>query len=396
MGGRSNQFPANSEIIIIGGGVIGLSISRALALRGVREVMVIEKGEFGREASWAAGGILAPQVEADAADDFLKLACASRDLYPEFARALLNESAIDIELDTTGTLYVAFTEAEEKDFHARFDWQRSQGLSIEWLQGEEARGLEPALSESVRCALRFPNDHQVENRRLCEALAISNRKLGTRLVDHCEVQKVRVDGGKIRGVETSKGFIEASVVVIAAGAWSSSVDPTANLQVEPMRGQMLCFRTEPKLMRHVIYSSRGYVIPRRDGRLIAGSTSEQVGFDKRVTEEGRAAISTMAAEIAPLVATLRPIDSWAGFRPRASDGLPVLGISTDIEGLCYATGHYRNGILLAPITGDLVADAIISGATSPLIAPFSPNRSSGPGSVQQSTRECFDTTEPVA
>jgi glycine oxidase len=373
--GRSNQVPANPEIVIIGGGVIGLSIARALALRGVRDVTVIEKGEFCREASWAAGGILAPQVEADASNDFLALACASRDMYPQFAKALLDESGIDIELDTTGTLYVAFSEAEEREFRARFDWQRGEGLSIEWLNGEAARGLEPALSEGVRCALRFPNDYQVENRRLCEALEISNRKLGTLLFDHCEVQNVRVDGGKVRGVETAKGFIGASAVVIAGGAWSSAVDPIPKLQVEPVRGQMLCFRPEPQLTRHVIYSSRGYLIPRRDGRLLAGSTSEHVGFDKRVTEEGLKAISSMAAEIAPLVATLRPVDSWAGFRPRASDDLPVLGTSTKIDGLCYATGHYRNGILLTPITGALLADAIISGVTSPIIAPFSPNRS---------------------
>jgi len=395
MAARFNQGPTKSEIAIVGGGVIGLSIARALALRGVREVAVIEKGEFGREASWAAGGILAPQVEADAANDFLALACASRDMYPQFAKALLDESAIDIELDTTGTLFVAFTTAEEREFRARFDWQRGEGLSVEWLDGEEARGLEPALSECVRCALRFPNDYQVENRRLCEALVISNRKLGTRLFDHSEVQSVRVDGSKVRGVETSKGLIEASAVVIAAGAWSPAVDPTANLQVEPVRGQMLCFSTEPKLIRHVVYSSRGYLIPRRDGRLLAGSTSEHVGFDKSITEEGRQTISSMAAEIAPSVAALVPIDSWAGFRPRASDDLPVLGISSEIDGLCYATGHYRNGILLAPITGELVADSIISGSNSRLIAPYSPNRSGVLGSVRQSVRECFDTTEHV-
>jgi glycine oxidase len=139
---------------------------------------------------------------------------------------------------------------------------------------------------------------------------------------------------------------------------------------------MLCFRIEPGTVRHVIYSSRGYLIPRRDGRLLAGSTSERTGFDKRVTEAGRAAVSSMAAEIAPLVARLSPVDAWAGFRPRASDDLPVLGFSAEIDGLCYATGHFRNGILLAPITGELVADAIISGATPALIAPFAPNRSS--------------------
>ena len=374
MAARFNQFPAKSEIIIIGGGVIGLSIARALALRGVRDVTVIEKGEFGCEASWAAGGLLAPQIEADSADDFLRLACASRDLYQDFARALLNETAIDIELDTTGTLYVAFTPEEEREFRCRFDWQRSEGLAVEWMEGDEARLIEPDLSQEVRCALRFPNDFQVENRRLIEALLVSNRKLGVQLIDHCLVNAIRVMAGKVCGVETAHGLAGGSAAVIAAGAWSSAIDPLAHLRLEPVRGQMLCFRPEQRNLRHVIYSSRGYLIPRRDGRLIAGSTSEHVGFDKQVTAEGVAAINSMAAEIAPLVATLPLVDSWAGFRPRTRDDLPVLGMSSEIDGLCYATGHYRNGILLTPITGELIAETLISKGVPPLMAPFSPDR----------------------
>jgi glycine oxidase len=374
MAARSNQFPTKSEIIIIGGGVIGLSIARALASRGADDVMVIERGEFGREASWAAGGILAPQVEADTADDFFRLARASRDLYPQFAEALLDETGLDIELDTTGTLYVAFRESEDSEFRARFDWQRSEGLAIEWLSGDEARALEPALSKNVRCALRFPNDFQVENRRLVEALLVSNRKLGVQLVEHCEVKAVRVSAGKVSGAETSFESVACDVAVVAAGAWTSTIDPAARLEIEPVRGQMLCFRPARPLVRHVIYSSRGYLIPRRDGRLIAGSTSERVGFDKRVTEQGVAEIKSMAIEIAPQVEILPLIDSWAGFRPRAPDDLPVLGRSPEIDGLFYATGHYRNGILLAPITGELMAEAIISKSVSPLVAAFSPGR----------------------
>jgi glycine oxidase len=168
--------------------------------------------------------------------------------------------------------------------------------------------------------------------------------------------------------------MSSRIAVMAAGAWTSTIEPTTGVDVEPVRGQMLCFKPEPALVRHVVYSSRGYLIPRRDGRLIAGSTSERVGFDKQVTREGITAIRSMAAEIAPQVATLRLVDSWAGFRPRAQDDSPVLGLSAEIDGLCYATGHYRNGILLAPITGALVAATIISKSDSPLIAPFSPNR----------------------
>ena len=368
------NLPVSADVVIIGGGVVGLSIARALRLRGLRDVTVIEKSDFGREASWAAGGILAPQVEADAPDDFFRLACASRDLYLEFANELKAESGLDVELDTTGTLCVAFTEEEEHEFRRRYDWQRREGFEVEWLGAGDARKLEPCLSEEARCALRFPNDFQVENRRLVEALILSNKKSAVRLIDHCAVNNLRIAGGKVHGVETSQGFINASSVVIAAGAWTSMIDPSRSIQVEPVRGQMLCFQAEPQIARHVIYSSRGYLIPRRNGRVLAGSTAEHVGFDKRVTDEGIHAIKSMACEIAPLMATLPLIDSWAGFRPRSHDDLPVLGMSSETDGVFYATGHYRNGILLAPITGQLIAETIISQNVFPLMAPFSPDR----------------------
>ena len=381
MTARLDQSPGKSEVIIVGGGVIGLSIARALALRGVREVTVIERGEFGREASWAAGGILAPQVEADTADDFFRLARASRDMYPAFAQALLDETGIDVELDTTGTLYVAFSVEEEAEFRRRYEWQKREQLNVEWLTGDEARGLEPALSGRVRCALRFPDDFQVENRLLVEALLLSNRRLGVHLIDNCTVRKLRVSHDRIYGVEISSQFIAANSVVIAAGAWSSSIDPSAALRVEPVRGQMLCFRAEDSFARHVIYSSRGYLVPRRNGRLLAGSTSERVGFVKAVTDEGLANIKAMAFEIAPQVASLPLVDSWAGLRPCSPDDLPVLGFSVEIEGLCYATGHYRNGILLAPITGELVAEALVSRSDSSLPRRFSPRRLQAVGHV---------------
>ena len=371
---QPNRFQENSEVVIIGGGVIGLAIARALARRGLRDVTVIERADFGREASWAAGGILAPQVEADAADELFQLAHASRDLYHEFAGELRSESGIDVELDTTGTLYVTFTEEQETGLGRRYRWQQSEGLEVEWLTREDVRAAEPCLSQDVRCALRFPNDFQVENRRLVEALLLSNRNSGIFLIDHCAANEISVAGGRVVGVETSRGFIGSKCVVLAAGAWSSMLDPAGILQVEPVRGQMLCFQNEPQMARHVIYGPRGYLIPRRDGRLLAGSTSEQAGFDKRVTEEGVARINAMAREITPRIVTLSLIDTWAGFRPRAQDDLPVLGQSAEVEGLWYATGHYRNGILLAPITAQLMAEAITSGRVPALIAPFSPDR----------------------
>ena len=372
----ANERPAN--VVIIGGGVIGLTIARALARRGVRDVMLIERGRPGAEASWAAGGMLAPQAEADHVDDFFRLARTSRDMYPDFANALREESGIDVELDTTGTLYLAFTQNDETELRLRYEWQRSEGLPVEWLTGDKARRLEPCISANVRCALRFPNDFQVENRRLVKALVIANQKLGVRLITECEVSTLRIERGKIRGVETSKGFVSAPIVVVAAGAWTSFISsPDTSSQpisIEPVRGQMLCFEAQPQVARHVIYSSRGYLVPRRDGRLLAGSTRELVGFDKSVTDDGVDGIKAMAFEIAPALTDLPIVDSWAGLRPRAKDDLPVLGPCEEIDGLFYATGHYRNGILLAPVTGELIAHAITEGVTSSIPETFSPNR----------------------
>lgn len=367
-----------ADVVIVGGGIIGLSIARELALRGLQKVTVIERGEFGKEASWAAGGILAPQVEADSPDEFFKLASASRDLYPRFVGALQAETGIDVQLEQTGTVYVGFTDEDEREMRRRFDWQTRAGLQVEWLAREDVRRLEPNISPHVRCALRFPDDWQVENRKLTEALVRANEKLGVQLIANCEIRSVRIENKRVTGIESETASIEAATVVIAAGAWTSEIRTlgtnSSAVQIEPLRGQMLCFQTDPPFTRHVIYSSRGYLVPRHDGRLLAGSTTEHVGFDKRVTDEGAAAIKSMAFEIAPRLESAAIMDSWAGFRPHAPDDLPVLGPAADTGGLFYATGHYRNGILLAPITAEIIAEAVVNRKSSPFLASFSPDR----------------------
>ena len=367
-----------AEVVIIGGGVIGLSIARALKQRGARDVMLIERAQPGTEASWAAGGILGPQLEADQDDAFFELACASRDLYPEFADSLREETGIDVELDLTGTLYLGFTKEDEEELSRRHQWQARRGFRVEWLTGDEARAVEPDVSGNIRCALRFPNDFQVENRKLVEALAAASEQSGVRLIRGCEGARIAIERGRVRGVETSVGFVAAHTVVLAAGAWTSLIDSPdvvlPSIEIEPVRGQMLCFQTAPQEFGHVLYTTRGYLVPRRDGRVLAGSTLEHAGFDKSITKEGAASIKSMAFEIAPVLKNLPFIDSWAGLRPRATDDLPVLGPCRKIEGLIYATGHYRNGILLAPITGELIADLIVRGATPRFIDAFSPDR----------------------
>jgi len=348
------------DIVIAGGGVIGLTIARALALRGVRDVCLVERGRLGTEASWAAAGMLLPQVEADAADEFFNLACQSRDLYPAFAAALREETGIDVELDTTGTLYLALTEHDQEEIEKRYEWQTRAGFAVERLSGAEARELEPCISESTLGALRFPKDIQVENRRLLSALANSVTKLGVDITTETIVDSLIIEGHRVRGVQTSRGSISCPTVVIAAGTWSSFIKSAPLPAIEPIRGQMICLEAKPQLTRHVIYSPRGYIVPRQDGRLLAGSTSEHAGFAKCVTAGGIATILRNALEISPAISSLPVIDTWAGLRPRAADGLPVIGPCGEIDGLFCATGHYRNGILLAPLTGELISEAIVS------------------------------------
>jgi glycine oxidase len=367
-----------ADVVIIGGGVIGLAVARALALRGISEVLLLERGSLGAESSWAAAGMLAPQAEANRPHEFFYLTCQSRDMYPRFAAALLEESGIDIQLDTTGTLYLAFTEHDTDEIERRYDWQKNAGLPIEKLSAEAARALEPLICENVRAALKFPLDTQVENRRLISALAAANKRLGVRMETGIEAMSLKVEHSRVTGIETSRGLVATDRVVIAGGAWSSLLGASdialPNPGIKPVRGQMLCFEANPPVARHVIYSPRGYVVPRCDGRLLAGSTTEHAGFEKRVTAAGVQAILAAALEISPRIASLAMTDSWAGLRPRAADTLPVLGPCAEITGVFYATGHYRNGILLAPITGELIARAIVDGMIPSELNIFSPDR----------------------
>ncbi len=367
-----------ADAVVVGGGVIGLAIARSLARRSVGRIVLVERAQVGCEASHAAGGMLAAQAEADSADAFLELATASRDLYPEFAAALLEETGIDVELERTGTLYVAFNEEDEREIEHRFNWQSRAGLSVERLTVDEARSFEPCINREARGALRFPLDTQVENRRLVAALSAAVAKLGVDVFSGTEVESLVVERGRVCGLKTSRGRINAPVVVVASGAWAShlmaSEEGASPIKIEPVRGQMLCFEARPQRARHVIYSPRGYVVPRLDGRLLAGSTTERAGFDKSVTAGGVYSILAHALEIAPALAGLPLVDAWAGLRPRAVDDWPIIGASTTTEGLFYAVGHYRNGILLAPITARLVADEIRSNVRSPLLKAFTPER----------------------
>ncbi len=365
------------EVLIIGGGVIGLSIGREVRKRGVKRINIIEAGECGGEASWAAAGMLGPQAEADEAGAFFEFCIESRGLYPSLANELLDETGTDVELDRAGTLYLAFSDDDVRILRQRFQWQNEAGLAVEHLDASEVRRAEPFVSPDVREALYFPNDWQVDNRKLCTALRQYCEINGIEITERTRVDRLITDQGRITGVRAGGVSYMADQVIIAAGAWTTQIlfgEKRIPLKVVPVRGQMLAFHTAKRLFERVIYSSGGYIVPRRDGRILAGSTTEEAGFDRETTDSAAAALFEMACVIAPSLGNLEIADHWAGLRPRSPDGFPVIGRIEGIDGLYLATGHYRNGILLAPATAQIVAADIVEGKPSGYAAVFSPDR----------------------
>jgi len=366
----------NSDFLIIGGGVIGLAIARELHKKGAGRVTILERGRAGAEASHAAAGMLAPNAETEKLDDFYRLCSESNKLYPAFAAALLDETKIDIELDRQGTLYAALTEEDAAEIGRRFEWQQSAGLAVERLTARETRALEPFLSPDVRESLFFPNDWQVENRKLLLALEKFAELHRIEIRENVGIERLLIENGRCAGAASATENFFAGRVIVATGAWTSwlKAESLSMPAVKPIRGQMIAFQTAKRLFQKVIYSPRGYLVPRADGRVLAGATVEDVGFDKSVTAAGIEFLRENALEIAPSLVNLEIAEKWAGLRPFSADGLPVLGSFPMVENLYLATAHYRNGILLAPLTAKLLAEKIADGATSDYLKIFSPDR----------------------
>jgi glycine oxidase len=363
------------SMLIIGGGVIGLSAARELTRCGVKRITVVDKSVCGAEASWAAAGMLGAQAEADGDDEFFRFCCASRDLYPEFAAELEDETGVDVELDRSGTLYLSFSEADSRILSERYEWQRAAGLEVEYLSADEVRKREPFVSPDVREGVLFPNDWQVENRKLLSALRRYAELNDIQVVEDTEIERLIVENGRVLGAESTNERFLADTTVLTTGAWTSLIKlgvADMPFKVEPVRGQMVVFQTAKKVFQHVLYSRRGYLVPRVDGRVLAGSTTEKAGFDKTLSDAAAAGLRAMASEIAPNTSGVPTVDHWSGLRPYAFDGLPILGGLEGIAGLTIATAHYRNGILLAPLTAEIVADNILRGTALP--PAFSPDR----------------------
>jgi glycine oxidase len=368
----------NSEVLIIGGGVIGLSIARELHHRGVRGITIVDRGPVGGESSWAAAGMLAPNIETETSGEFNRFGIESLQLYPKLAEALLDETGIDIELDRSGTLCLAFDEAEAAELKRKYDRQSAAGVRVDHLSGQAVRRMEPSVSEAACAGLFYPDDWQVENRRLISALAKYAELNGIRVIENTEIAELLTEGTTLVGASTvDRDRLEAGVTVLATGAWTSLIkigDAVLPIAVTPIRGQMISFQTGERLLHHVVYSTGGYLVPRADGRILVGATVEDAGFEKAVTQEGLASLVLAALEILPSLASAQVVDRWSGLRPFAADSLPILGELPGYENILVATAHYRNGILLAPKTAEIMAEKIISGRTSRFLESFGVRR----------------------
>ena len=362
-------------IVIIGAGVMGLGIGWKLAEAG-RAVTVIDRGPAGRAASWAAAGMLAPQVEAEPGEEaLLPLMLESQSLWAEFAPALERASGTAIGYRTEGTLVVALDRDDREKLRFRYDYLVSLERELEWLTGAEARRLEPHLARGVTAAISSPLDHQVDNRCVVEALKIAFQKSGGALIENAAVEEVRIENGRARGVKLGDRLIEVETIVVAAGAWSRNLPglPEAvRPPVRPVKGQMLALQMDKAapLTTRVVWGPDAYFVPREDGRLLVGATVEEMGFDTTLTAGGMFEMLRAAWETLPGSYDLPLVETWCGLRPASRDDAPILG-ATEVEGLIMATGHHRNGILLTPVTAHAVSKLILDGVAPDLLAPFS-------------------------
>jgi glycine oxidase len=365
-----------TDVIVVGGGVIGLTVAWRTAQRGL-EVAVVDPAP-GRSATWAAAGMLAPVTEvAYGEEPLLALNLAAAAAYPDFVAELESAAGTPVGYRTTGTLLVARDGDDNAALADLHRFQRSLGLEARRLRGRECRAEEPGLVPSVRGGILVTGDHQVDNRALAQALETACERAGVEFV--ADRAALMVDSGAISGIRTAAGEAwPAGTVVLAAGSWSGAIEglpPDARPPIRPVKGQLLHLRGPgaAPLLTMTVRGADAYLVPRADGRLVVGATVEELGFDTTVTAGAVYELLRAAYELVPGVAELELTEVAVGLRPTSPDNAPLLGPAA-VEGLVIASGHYRNGILLAPVTGAAIAELIDTGRVPEILAPFSPAR----------------------
>jgi glycine oxidase len=355
------------DVIVIGGGVIGLSIARRLAER--KSVLVLDRGATGQGTSRAAAGMLTPLSEADDQGPFFQFCRASHAVYARFIEEVQSESGIETGYAAEGVLCLASPGDDAKVLRARYEWQKSSGFDVHLLSCDEVRKMEPLVTVPIETAVYVPGESSVMPRALVNALREScfNRGVEIRTGTH-------VVGISEREVHLEHMTLEAPNIVIASGVWSSEFQGlNPPIPVHPRKGQILSLRMPAGAFRRMIRWGHSYFVPRPGDELIVGATNEDAGFDLSNTPAGLGRLLTDAQQISSHVGCFPILETWTGLRPATPDGLPILGPS-EIPGVFYATGHYRNGVLLAPITADIVSDYIEGRKSSLPIEPYLPSR----------------------
>jgi glycine oxidase len=361
------------DVAIAGGGLIGGSIALELARAGLR-VGLFDRQEPGQEASWAGAGILSPAPESAAMISLVPLGKASMAIYPEFVRMVEEISAQSTGYRPKGTLQALFSRDAREELSTVIALHHGLGLKAEPLRAEDARELEPSLNEDLEAGVLRPEEASVDNRAMTQAVLEAARRSGVQFFPGSSVDAIWREGDKCVGLSLKHEKIAAQWTVIAAGCFSANIEGVAAYApVRPAKGQMIALRADDLEIERVLWSEKIYLVPRNDGRILAGATVEYTGFEKSLTAGGIEKVLAGAIELSPGLASARVEETWAGLRPDSPDHLPILG-PTDLDGLLIATGHFRGGILLTPITAKLVTDWVTQHRVSVDWDRFSPMR----------------------
>ncbi|HEX4542905.1 MAG TPA: glycine oxidase ThiO [Candidatus Acidoferrum sp.] len=361
------------DVAIAGGGVIGGAIALELARAGLRAA-VFDRQQPGQEASWASAGIISPAPENPGMIATVELGKTSAAMYPEFAAQVEEISGQTTGYRHKGTLEALFSHDAKAELSTIIAVHHGLGLKAEPLRAEDALELEPALSEEIAAAVLRPEEASIDNRALTAAVLEAARRSGAEFFPGSAVSAIRREGNRCKGLTLQNEQVEAKWTIIAAGCFSGAIEgAAAYAPVRPAKGQMAALRADDLKIERVLWSEKIYLVPRNDGRILVGATVEHVGFDKRVTAGGIERILSAALELAPGLKNARIEETWAGLRPDSQDHLPILG-PTDVEGLLMATGHFRSGILLTPITARLIREWITEQRVSVDWERFSPLR----------------------
>jgi glycine oxidase len=355
------------DVIVIGGGIIGLAIARELA--GRKSVLLLDRGATGQGTSRAAAGMLTPMSEADDQGPFFQLSRASLAMFDRFIEDLRKETGIDVAYSTEGVLCLASSQEAASTLRRRYEWQHRAGFNVALISADETQKMEPLVTAPVINALFLPEERGVAPRRLVNAVRESCLQRGVEIRTG-----VHVDAISPNTIHFAHTAMEASAIIIASGVWSGEfrgVKP--GIPVSPRKGQILSLAMPPGAFRRMIRWNHSYLVPRSTGELVVGATNEDVGFDLSITPAGLGRLLMDAQSISSHVGAYPILETWTGLRPATPDEMPILGHS-DVPGVYYATGHYRNGVLLAPITAAIVADLVEGRKPSIDISPYSPSR----------------------